>query len=464
MQFKPFFINSNICLESRDISSFDTFMNAIAGNTGNAYITYALIKELCGGLKKINHIQNIYTYDFNNADKDIDTINNECSHCFLILQDQIRISESYGLQLPYENIINFIKRINKPIIIAGLGANSFNGFQSDFHKQLKPELIDFLKFLSDNCKQIGIRGHFTEEVLHNIGIKNVNVIGCPSFFEMGRDRIINKKSKINTESILLSSGFPLLMENNHLIMQDFCEGKFIKATGFNDFRDGFCDFEINKMMKKQYHVFSNISDWQKFISQFNFTIGYRLHGSICSLNVGVPAMCCNGDSRATEMCNYLKIPHNPNITQDTDIIKLYEELDYSELNNIYPQRYDNFEKFLNNNDLELFKGEIKNEIEQPSLLQYQCNNSFDTNLMLAQNYTHAQAANQELKNIIIDLQQKSNELSQQIAVITDIATKSLNETYVIKNNLQEYIGRPTFCQQIFSVRNEGGGGIRCFDC
>lgn len=26
---------------------------------------------------------------------------------------------------------------------------------------------------------------------------------------------------------------------------------------------------------------------------------------------------------------------------------------------------------------------------------------------------------------------------------------------VIKNNLQEYIGRPTFCQQIFSVRNEG---------
>ena len=27
--------------------------------------------------------------------------------------------------------------------------------------------------------------------------------------------------------------------------------------------------------------------------------------------------------------------------------------------------------------------------------------------------------------------------------------------FVIKNNLQEYIGRPTFYQQIFSVKNEG---------
>ena len=35
-------------------------------------------------------------------------------------------------------------------------------------------------------------------------------------------------------------------------------------------------------------------------------------------------------------------------------------------------------------------------------------------------------------------------------------TRNIDELcFVIKNNLQEYIGRPTFYQQIFSVKNEG---------
>ena len=44
--FCPFFINSNICLKKEDIADYDSFMRAICGNTGNSYITYALMKEL----------------------------------------------------------------------------------------------------------------------------------------------------------------------------------------------------------------------------------------------------------------------------------------------------------------------------------------------------------------------------------------------------------------------------------
>ena len=56
LEFKQFFINSNICLENDDISTYEKFMTAIAGNTGNSYITYALIKELFGGLINIRHM------------------------------------------------------------------------------------------------------------------------------------------------------------------------------------------------------------------------------------------------------------------------------------------------------------------------------------------------------------------------------------------------------------------------
>ena len=36
-------------MNQNDISTYEKFMLSIAGNTGNSYITYALIKELFGG-------------------------------------------------------------------------------------------------------------------------------------------------------------------------------------------------------------------------------------------------------------------------------------------------------------------------------------------------------------------------------------------------------------------------------
>lgn len=442
MQFNPFFINSNICLDNNDINGFDSFMSSIAGNTGNSYITYALIKELCGGLKKNNHIQNIYEYDFTKSDKDIDLINNQCTHVFLILQDQIRLSESYGLQLPYKNIINFIKKLNKPVIIAGLGHNSFGEYQTDFYKQLNPDLIDFLKFLSDNSVKIGIRGHYTEEILHNIGIDNTRVIGCPSFFEMGRNRVITKSENIDIDSVLLLSSIPLLLKNNHQIMQDKNEENVIKAICFNQFDSEFSEFEFKKLMFGEfYHIFSNIEEWKNFISDFKFSIGTRVHGSICSINAGVPALCTNGDNRAKEMCEFLKIPRFVDINENTNIIDLYNNIDIDAMNKIYPSLYDNFVEFLSENNLSIAKTFDKNdEIIQPSIKLY--GENFASNIVttkLLHDFRDVEI--RELKNF-----------NQQLHVEIE---KSNSEIVALKEMLSNYIHRPTFIQQIFSVKNDG---------
>ncbi|MBR3898905.1 MAG: hypothetical protein IKJ44_01380 [Elusimicrobiaceae bacterium] len=86
-------------------------MDIIAGNTGNSYITYALLKELGVDASKICHIPSVYTHNFNEADLEY---TQNASHIFLILQDQIRIAESYGLQLPYKKIENLIKKSKSP--------------------------------------------------------------------------------------------------------------------------------------------------------------------------------------------------------------------------------------------------------------------------------------------------------------------------------------------------------------
>ena len=368
--FNPFFINSNICLKQEDICDFDTFMKTIAGNTGNSYITYSLMKELGVDAGQTKHIPSIYTYDFNNLSKDAEIIRENCSHLFLILQDQIRISESYGLQLPYKGIEQLIEKSQKPLVIMGLGANSFTGFDPEFYKQLKPELVNFLKFLSDHTPEIGVRGNFTAEVLNQLGIKNVRVIGCPSFYEMGPGRVVNKAKDIEIKDVLLTHSCPILsLQNNHQICQDFQEENIIKTIAFNEELKIKNVLEINKILQHKYHVFSNMEEWKKCISHFKFAFGDRLHGSICALNAGVPAMCCNGDSRAHEMCEFLHIPHYSNIDANTDVLKLYEQADIDDLNKNYPILFDNFKDFIVKN-VGITPFEVKAQVNQPSLLLY----------------------------------------------------------------------------------------------
>lgn len=51
---KPFIINSNLCFENKDIASFDQYMQSTQFNIGNSYISYSLIKEICGEFKKFH--------------------------------------------------------------------------------------------------------------------------------------------------------------------------------------------------------------------------------------------------------------------------------------------------------------------------------------------------------------------------------------------------------------------------
>lgn len=348
-KIKPFFINSNLCTKKEQVKSADAMLKTVAYNTGNSYITYSLIKALFGSTAlEINDISNIYEYDFKNQDKDIDFINNECTHVFLILQDQIRIAESYNLLLPYEKIINFVKKLNKPIIIAGLGANSFEGYDKDFHKKLSSNLVTFLKECSNHSEVIGLRGYYTQEVLSKIGINNTKVIGCPSFFETGRDRKISKTQTPNISKFLFTCPYNYkIVGKNNIILQD--EAEIIKILFNKKMPSGMDEDVINALNNNQFHIFSDIDKWKTFVSEHSFALGHRVHGAILALNSGVPAVCFNGDSRSQEMCEFLNIPRFPNLVLLEDIRRIYDICDYSRMNSEYNTLYENFINFLTAN-------------------------------------------------------------------------------------------------------------------
>lgn len=370
----PFFVNSNICFEEADICGHEKFMSCVAGNTGNSYITYSLIKELLGTFVRVRNIQSIYTYDFNFSGRDIDIINNECTHVILVLQDQIRIKESYGLQLPYDNIILFLKQIKKPIVVAGLGANSFNGYDSEFHKKLPTELVSFLCNISALTKTIGVRGEYTADVLSKIGIDNVRVIGCPSYYERGPDRKIILKKWDNISNIACSSGVSRKIFNSEMVevyLQDESERDFIATIAFG--AEGKYDWKaIRKLKLQKFKVFSSIDNWKKELAKNDLFIGMRVHGAILAINSGVPAVVMNGDSRAREICSFFNMPYRPDLARCKDIRKLYDacSCSYEEMNLCYKKRFCSYLEFLHDNGLD-YHSEVNSALyRQPQLRLY----------------------------------------------------------------------------------------------
>lgn len=370
MKVRPFLINSNLCTCAKDVSTCDSLMRTIAGNVGNSYISYALIKECCGKYIDIPQIKSLYTYDFDSPDKDLACINDECTHVFLVLQDQIRIHESYGLKLPYKKIIRFLRRVKIPIVIAGLGANSLCGYDVSFHKKLSRELIEFLSELSQLTNVIGVRGDFTRDVLNKLGIRNVETIGCPSYYEMGAKRVVLKRGY---ESVACSSGVSgVIMDRSQIYLQD--ETRIVQSIAYGS--ENFIEpNEMKYICERKYRFFSDIQGWKQSVSGHSFFVGCRVHGAILALNSGVPAVVMNGDSRAREMCEYLNIPYFPELRNEKSIQKIYEMCDYEKMNREYDEKYKAFWSFMRRNGV--FEQEIacngsdKRESMQPNLPCYE---------------------------------------------------------------------------------------------
>ena len=95
----------------------------------------------------------------------------------------------------------FIKKMNKQLVVLGVGAQAtFDEMKpKEYVKNLEPELIKYMRVLSDYSESIGVRGEFTADVLKELGIKNVSVVGCPTWFVNGfnQPNVIKKEFSKN---------------------------------------------------------------------------------------------------------------------------------------------------------------------------------------------------------------------------------------------------------------------------
>ncbi|MBN2344342.1 MAG: polysaccharide pyruvyl transferase family protein [Deltaproteobacteria bacterium] len=291
-------------------------------------------------------------------------INEECDAFILPLANAFRSSFERHL-IRYTKLI---KKLKIPVIVVGVGAQAKVESSFDELKPINNTVIEFSKEVLERSSVIGVRGAFTAEYLNHLGIKNVEVIGCPSMYYWGKDfQPTLKVSKLDqnarlavniTENIPEMASFALQNYQRYPDTFYFAQdintlqtlwwglGKYGNPTNIHHMAHPF--YLMNRV-----RFFTDIYPWMNFISQRDFSYGSRIHGNIIALQAGIPSVLIAHDSRTLELAQYLGIPHLQlkELSQFSDVSELYELVDLKSTQKRYKKILKTYRSFLEKNHL-----------------------------------------------------------------------------------------------------------------
>jgi len=357
----PYFLNANLYPPGSVISDSTAFFSAVSTNTGNSYITYAMLRLMGKNSEYLNRKTshgNLYAAPLDPAEAE--RINAEFSHVFFTLQDHIRLDFEDRF---YVHACDALERLHLPIIAYSLGANNTSGVS--LAKNLSPAKRRFLAMLSKKCAVIGIRGAFTASILDELGIHNYHITGCPSYFERGPNRCIPHRPWSDALDVGATGFFshPDRQRLRYFLQSEVIPAKIVYFTDAllkEDYascgdliRKPYMDSLSAAIKRGNIALYADMDAWRDDIANHvNFVIGTRLHGAIMALNAGRPAIVTNIDMRSAETCKFLGIPYYPRGSGlPFNLRAIYETIDIENINRRYGALYDNFVEWLHRNEL-----------------------------------------------------------------------------------------------------------------
>lgn len=365
-QFNPFFLNSCIPNNQCNLSDSKGFLRFVYGNTGNSYITYAILRQLgttASYLTQHNALPNMAAHRLSTAEAE--RINHTHSHVLLTLQDHMRADWSADY---FTHALHNLNALSLPVIAYSLGANSFSGFDNALHTRLSEPCVRFFKTLSERCKTIAVRGDYTADILSKLGITNITITGCPSFF-IRRQHASFEYQEWNDKKIVGATGLFAHKDKEQLYYYLQDEKLFGKAIHFDDEftaedidyythllhnHNDYCSSILHALTQRRVCWFSDMSKWEKHLTEHvNFSIGTRVHGAIAALNANIPAIVTNSDARAKEMCNLFGIPQMPNKKAQAILLReLYQDYDSSSMQRAYGPLYQQWQAWMQQQGIE----------------------------------------------------------------------------------------------------------------
>ncbi|MCZ8152421.1 MAG: polysaccharide pyruvyl transferase family protein [Rhodobacteraceae bacterium] len=282
---------------------------------------------------------------------------------------------------PHEEHADRIERLGLPVVVFGLGSRAPIG-QSLKEVAVHPATVRLLKVLSDHTSTIAVRGAFTADLCRQLGIHNVEVIGCQSCYMSCRpdfrfpaltsapdlSRSIVNFTRQARESALFEAA--MAARATVIGQASFFEEELRKlppVTAMEDIPEEIRSLispsllrmitrrqitlgALQEWTRDGFQQFYTVPDWFAFLARgFDFCIGTRFHGNMASLQAGIPTMWVVHDMRTQEFCDLLGLPNLPlaALQSGKPLARLVEtHFDKTAFDRRYPENYARFHAYL----------------------------------------------------------------------------------------------------------------------
>jgi hypothetical protein len=294
----------------------------------------------------------------------------------------IRASNFVHDDMDWLHAIEVLERVPLPVHAIGVGAQSSG---SGVYR-LTGRNLRFWQMVSERSTVIGVRGTFTADVLAASGIHNVEIVGCPSMFRTRRrDLDIHMPDEIRRLAFSIRREVDGAYSSNAVAYRQKQRDLLLQAAGLFDvtvsihgepeekafwFKDeagmargreifrheGWFTAETAEAMERLYRdklfFFLEVAEYDHFIRQQDFALGYRVHGVLPGLANGVPGVMVRYDSRSSELTQTHAIPSIEIDRLDhVDLPQILRETDFTTFNRVHRLRYDKMKFVLEANGL-----------------------------------------------------------------------------------------------------------------
>lgn len=249
----------------------------------------------------------------------------------------------------WDLLVGYLKTIRVPLIVLGLGAQAdHDGDPTTTAARLRENksVMALVSLLQDKAKLITTRGAFSEAVCHELGLKDVLRIGCPSQF-INPDKTLGaaietQLSKLKdgeaSARIAMTASAPSELQgwrgeleerlflwtaaSSGLYIQQSCEDWFFdgpagRLADLTPQQISYAHRHVAPSMgqgafvealRNAFRIYFDARAWIEDLSASDFAVGTRIHGNMAALAAGRPGVVVTHDARVAELADEMHVP------------------------------------------------------------------------------------------------------------------------------------------------------------
>ncbi|WEG07914.1 polysaccharide pyruvyl transferase family protein [Microbacterium horticulturae] len=272
---------------------------------------------------------------------------------------------------PLRRLTEVIEGLTIPVTVVGVGAQF--GIERDtiLSDDIEVVVTRFARAVLDHSAKIGVRGDQTRLFLRRLGFgdEHVEVIGCPAVYLRGPENTVVVGDAPTPDSGIAMSISPYAKQvvpfvrrtldtyrnavyfpQNHtdlalMLWGEDLPGKYDPVLPTHTrhvlYREGRMRFPLDSRT------------WVDSLSEFDYAVGTRIHGTIAALLSRTPATILPFDSRTLELAEYHEIPRHKLATagRKATVESLFAESDWSAYNRGLKPRFETLMRFFDVNGL-----------------------------------------------------------------------------------------------------------------